>query len=334
MDTTLPPRADASFTGDSSAAGDDAGGGDGASGGDGTTGGDGATVGDAAGGGDAQTQGDSGAGEAGGGDAGPPGPPECDPLLPWSTLARVPSIAPAGFDRFGSISSDELTVAWTSSSGAIFVADRASVSASFGAPAQVSTSGVAVANGRVALTASAFKLIATLADGSSFVSFERFSVGGAWTPSLSNDFPFVAAMIAESGGAMAEPVVSADGLSLFYLLTIGTGAGSLPILYESTWDVKMKKWTSGLPLPNPEFAITSASQRRRATGASDDRRTLFFFDEVSGKERAAWRASPTAPFDTFVDVAAAPEAAPNASCDPLYFHGSDGTGQGLFTAAR
>jgi hypothetical protein len=198
----------------------------------------------------------------------------------------------------------------------------------------VSVSGVSLANGRVALTASGFKLIATLASGSSFVSLVRSSVGGAWTVAMSNEWAFVAAMIAESGGAMSEPVVSADGQSLFYLLTIGTGAGTPPILYESTWDSKAKQWTSGLPLPNAEFAITSASQRRRATGASDDRRTLFFFDEVSGKERAAWRASPTAPFDKFVDVAAAPEAAPSANCNPLYFHGSDATGQGLFTASR
>jgi hypothetical protein len=96
----------------------------------------------------------------------------------------------------------------------------------------------------------------------------------------------------------------------------------------------MKAWDTGTPLPNPEFAIATASQLRRPTGASGDRRTLFFFDEVTGKERAAWRSSAGAPFDTFVDLPLAPEAVPNANCDTLYFHGMDAAGQGLFTATR
>jgi hypothetical protein len=318
MDTS-PPVVDASVV-DASVSDDSSSGGDSARGDTGTASESGAAESGAA---------DSGPGEAGG-DAGPR-PAECNPSLMWSTVALVPSIAPAGFDRFGSISSNALTVAWTSSSsGAIFVADRPSVSAPFGTPAQLDTGGVALATGRVALADSGLRLVATLATGSSFVSFVRASAGGSWTRSASNEFTFVAAMVAE-GGMMSEPVVSADGLALFYLLTIGKGTGPLPILYESTWTAPTKKWSSGTPLPNPEFAIASASQRRRPTGASADRRTLFFFDEVAAKERAAWRASPTAPFDTFVDVTLAPEAAPDANCDTLYFGGA---GQGLFTASR
>jgi hypothetical protein len=261
-------------------------------------------------------------------------PPACNPSLAWSVVARVPSIAPAGFDRFGSISATALTVAWTSSNGAIFVADRTDASGAFGTPAQLNPGSVALATGRVALGGSGLKLIATLADGSSFVTFVRTAVGGTWAQSLGNEFAVVAAMIAESGGAMSDPVLSTGGGSLFYLLTIGTAVGANPILYESTWDTTTKQWNNGTPLPNAEFAITTPSQRRRPTGASVDDRTLFFYDEVGAKERAAWRASPTAPFDTFVDLPQAPEAAPNANCDPLFFYGMDTAGQGLFTASR
>jgi hypothetical protein len=78
-------------------------------------------------------------------------------------------------------------------------------------------------------------------------------------------------------------------------------------------------WTTGKALPNAEFASTSATARRRATGASADGRTLFFYDEVAGKERAAWRDSIASPFVTFVDMPGMTEAAPNHRCDTLYF---------------
>jgi hypothetical protein len=59
--------------------------------------------------------------------------------------------------------------------------------------------------------------------------------------------------------------------------------------------------------------------------------TLFFYDEVNQVERAAWRASPTAPFTLFEDIGDFPDAAPNFRCDILYYGGTDGSGAGLFT---
>ncbi len=278
--------------------------------------------------------GEASAGEASAGDAGGGNeagvPPLCDPTSTWPNVTRIAGIAATGFDRFGSISSNALTVAFTSSSGVIYVADRASTSAPFGTPAQFDPGSVLLANGRVALANSGLRLIATAANGLSFVSFVRPAAGGAWAPSQSNEFVYLAAMIAESGGSMSEPVVSADNLSLFYLLTIGTGTS--PILYESAWSPTTKKWSSGTP--HNEFGITSAAQVLRPTGASADRQTLFFFDEVNAKQRAANRASPGAQFDTFFDVAIAPEAAPDQTCSTLYFHGTDALGQGLFTATQ
>jgi hypothetical protein len=279
----------------------------------------------------ADAGGDDGGSPVEGGEAGAL-PPACSPSFVWAGIARVPSIQPSGFDRFGSISPNGLAIAWTSSSGSVFVADRPSVSASFGPPAQFSPGMLALANDRVALADSGLKLIVTQASGATFVAFVRSSATTAWGPSLSDEFQYVAATIAEFGGSMSNPVVSADGLSLFYLLTMGTN--SAPILYESPWNTSTKAWDNGTPLPNAEFAIATASKLRRPTGASADRRTLFFFDETTGKERAAWRASPSAAFDTFIDLPALPEAVPNFNCDTLFFQGMDAAGQGLFTALR
>jgi hypothetical protein len=253
----------------------------------------------------------------------------CPPSFTWSTIASVSSIPAANFNRFGSVSGNELTVAWTSSSGVVFVADRQSPSDPFGTPAQLDPGTIALATGRVALASTGHKLIATLANGSSFVSFARGGDGGTWFPELDNEFINIDGMISEGGGVFAEPVVSVDGQSLFYVLTLPMNP---PRLYESTWDAMAKTWSFGTPPPNPEFATPDGgAQVRRPTGASYDRQTLFFFDEVTGIERAAWRSSPGAAFDTFHDVAIAPEAAPSESCNTLYFQG---TGPGLFTASQ
>jgi hypothetical protein len=254
-------------------------------------------------------------------------PPECSPSFTWSKVTSVPSVAGANFGRFGSVSANELTVAWMSSTGAVFVADRASTSAPFGMPMQLDPGTVALAMGRVALTNSGQKLIATLAGGTAFVSFVRGGDAGTWTQEPTTEFININGMISEAGGAFAEPVVSVDGVSLFYVLTLGMNN---PAVFESTWDSSTKTWTFGSQLPNPELATSSATELRRPTGASSDRRTLFFYDGTTAKERAAWRSSPTAPFGTFVDVTIAPEAAPAESCNTLYFQGTGG----LFTASQ
>jgi hypothetical protein len=308
---------------------------------------DGSTVADAGGprpdgttGADAMSPGDGGA--EGGREGGETGPapeaeagevfaPECLQSSTWSSLARVTSIAPASFDQFGSISANALSVAWTTAAGEVLVADRTSTTGSFGTPAPVAgaDAGSALAGDRVALDPTGSELIATLADRSSFTTFVRAGAGQPWASGGADQFKYVSATISESGGAFSQPVLSADGLSLFYVLVI---AQNPPVFYESTWDASNKAWNLGNPLPNTDFAIASASQLRRPTGASSDRLTLFFFDEVAGNERAAWRLTPTSPFTFFEDLPNLPEAAPDADCNILYFEGMDAAGEGLFTA--
>jgi hypothetical protein len=74
---------------------------------------------------------------------------------------------------------------------------------------------------------------------------------------------------------------------------------------------------------NPQLSSVDSTHRRRPTGVSSDDRTLFFFDEVSGKERAAWREAPSAAFGVFGDLSVAPEGAPDEACRVLYYQGMD-----------
>jgi hypothetical protein len=244
-------------------------------------------------------------------------------------LARDPSIAAAGFDLLGGLSVNGQSVAWTTAGGTVYVADRPTATAPFGAPTAVMPPSIRLNGGRVALSPTGLELIAVLANGSSFVHLVRPSVGVAWAPTDGTEFATLASMISETGGAFSEPVSSGSGLSLFYLLALPPAP---PALYESQFANAAKAWGVGRALPNQEFAIASTSSRRRPTGASFDNRTLFFFDEALGHERAAWRDSPLSPFSEFRDLPALPGAVPVEDCTTLYFHGSDAAGQGLFTA--
>lgn len=258
--------------------------------------------------------------------------PECSQMDTWSTtVATIASIPSADFARFGGVSADEKTVAWSDASGDVFVADRASPTAAFSTPAQVPAGAQQLASDRVAVNPTGTVLITTLAGGAGFASFVRTGPGGSWSAGSAQEFTALAATISESGGSFSEPVLSADGLSLFYVLAIGP---NLPVFYESAWDTAKKAWALGTPLSGADFTITTTTQLRRPTGASSDRLTLFFFDEVAGHERAAWREFPTSPFDFFVDLPSLPEAAPNQDCLTLYFQssGGDAGAPGLGTA--
>ena len=133
---------------------------------------------------------------------------------------------------------------------------------------------------------------------------------------------------AEVNSRFSDPVLGGDANSFFFVLT---ELGSPPVAYASTWNATAHTWSTGVPIP--ELAVGDAGSPMRATGASSDGLTLFFFhDGVSGNERAAWRVTVTSPFTQFVDEIPVPQAAPNFGCTTLYFQGSDSTGSGAFVA--
>jgi hypothetical protein len=251
------------------------------------------------------------------GDGAPiPGPPLCDPAHIWKAAGLIGSVPPANFGRLGGISADETVIAWTSPAGVIYVDDRPLPGQAFSAtPSAIDTSSTPVASDRVALGSTGMQLFAVSADRKSFVAFYRSGVGAAWGASGASQFANVADLVTD-GGQFSEPVLGANDNSFFYLITPPNAA---PLLFESTWEATQHVWTTGTALPNAELASQSATVRRRPTGAAADGRTLFFFDEVTGQERAAWRDRSNSPFVQFVDTPGMTEAAPNSRCDVLYF---------------
>ena len=249
-------------------------------------------------------------------------PPECMPAQTWTTL---PSTAwESSVARFGGISQDERTMAWTTTPGGttaptVNVATRTDRSAAFGAPTQVPTTGTAIAIDRVALNPTGNVIVAVAADRTSLVAFEQ--TGGTWGLGSSTQFANLAAMAMNTTAAFYEPVLGGDG-SLYYVL----GSSGVLSLYQSTWDAQGQLWSTGVVLTTSVAGevLTSpdAAHLRRPTGASNDGRTLFLFDGALGHERAASRDTLTDPFSQIVDIPALAEAAPDTRCDRIYFESS------------
>jgi hypothetical protein len=246
--------------------------------------------------------------------------PKCNPAEAFSPFGALPSIPEASFARFGGIGADELSVAFTTTSGGVLVADRAVRSAPFAPPQVVDTRAAPLAADRVALSASGTWLVGVAADRGQLVGFERSTVGGAWSLSVTSLLANVNAIPSETHGALFyEPALGADGVSLYALF--GPASGPFALL-ESRWSPSAHAWMAPAILSAPALTSADATHRRRPTGASSDGLTLFFFDETVNLERAAWRASISSPFAQFIDIGV-PEAAPNKQCSTLYFQGTD-----------
>jgi hypothetical protein len=243
---------------------------------------------------------------------------------PWVVYGRVDSIPNDHLGRFSSVTPDELTAVWTSGSGDIYAATRATYKEPFGAPVKVNTA--ALASDRVALAPTGRTIIAVEADRAGFVGFEKSASTGDWGPSTGLEFTQVR-VVFEGGAVASEPMMSGDKRSFFFMMT---PPGDPPVVYESVWDSVQRSW--GLPalLPNDEFQTTPAGERRRPTGTSVDGLTLFYFDEATNVERAAWRNATNAPFDLFKDVGAFAEAVPTLRCDAIYYQSTDSNGAGVF----
>jgi hypothetical protein len=170
-------------------------------------------------------------------------------------------------------------------------------------------------------------MVAIRDDRAAFLGFERSGRSAPWVSSSGLEFTQVRAVF-EGGALVSEPVLSGDKSSFMFLVT---RPGQASALYEATWDAMQHSWGLPAQVLNPELQSTNDGKRRRPTGISADGRTLFYFDEVTHLERAAWRDSPTAAFGLFKDVGSAfAEAVPNLRCDTLYYQGQDSLGPGVF----
>lgn len=281
-------------------------------------------------------------GDDGGADAGPvtgppPPPPTCKATLSWGAGTLV-SASTAANDVLDSVTPDELSIAWTADdapSKVVHYADRTSTSAAY--TARTLPAG-AFTGDRVALSADGLRLVVVNADGQGFSEIVRADRSSAFDPAsaATGSYGNFAGVLG-SGQAYGDPVLAEDDAVFLYSIyetspgAAADGGAGPPTLYRSARLLTTDDWQAGSPVQGTELAPQGAL-RRRPTGLSSDQQTLFFWDEVSGTERATWINVSSGVFDSYVDLGARSMAVPVSSCGAIYYSAAGTSSTDLFRA--
>lgn len=185
------------------------------------------------------------------------------------------------------------------------MADRADPASPFVEAQRVEAAGDGTAAG---LTSDGLTLLLTSLDGQPY-AMSRPNLAGAFGPARPDAF-------AVGGEAsFVAPVAAPAGA---FLSVRFTSVGQMPFTYATLVDGRYRLLER--LVPSAELLVTKPStDGPRPTGVSKDLRTLFFWDDVRGVERAAFRAGPGCGFTTVVDLGPLPGAQPNDECTALYF---------------
>ena len=290
-------------------------------------------------GGSAGIGGSDGAGGSSGGSGGSAGSSGSAPVdtvcskdATWAAGTLL-SVSTTNDDVSPAITPDELSIAWISTeNGAptVHVADRASLSVDYAEVAFPSPS-LALAIDRPALSPDGLRVGLVLADHHGFLELTRttkddsFVEVGAGTYAQMNQMG--ASLGADAG--FGDPVLGADDRLLF--LSVYGGAGTSTVTFA-------QRLFAGDPWPTPtavsgdELAAQGA-MRRHPTGLSSDALTLFYWDDVTGSEKAAFRGALLGDFDTFIELGAHRGACPNTACDALTYSATSASSLDLFRAS-
>jgi hypothetical protein len=262
----------------------------------------------------------------------------CSQTLTWNT-SQLLSIS-TGSDYFGSVTPDELSIAWMTTAGTVLYADRTVTSSPFNTP-QTLTADVAL--DRVSITSDGLTLIVVRGDRGSLAQTTRMSRTAAFSATLdTTQYANLDTPVTEIDGGntpphgkFADPMLSPDGQFLYYS-QYGVTTYTLTESYRMTGDTT--PWSQGRDLLETQFSAPDLSgTRRRPTGMSADDLTLFYYDMTTSTEIAAFRSDPLVnnTYTTFVSLGAAYEnAMPTTSCTRIYFCSTSGSATNLYYADK
>ena len=213
-----------------------------------------------------------------------------------------------------SMTPDELSVAFTTGTGdtlALHVADRASVDGDFVEIAFTMPDGFEAQSG-VSLSSNGLELVLVLNDHSGFGAVSRAARGAAFDadPTLTA-FAKINGLKPMSGNSVGWPVLTSDGLGLYYLSYNGQALA-----------VQSKRSQSGvfdIGTEIDQFTLGGANGAYTLlSGISSDERAIFYFDQATSHSMARFRSRPGAPFYDPLDLGVRHGAAPNQDCSRIY----------------
>jgi hypothetical protein len=240
----------------------------------------------------------------------------------WEDGTDVATASTAGKDVFGSITPDELTIAWISVDAGVptlHYADRASANDPFFPASSIAGAQGHFALDRPALSPDGLRIVVVREDGKAFGEYTRTARLTTFSD-VPAELTFAAlntqGLLFTAEESFGDPVLSEDDRTLYYSRHDATSHQTI----FATTRTSNTPWSVGSPVETPALE-RHCGHRKRPTGVSSDQLTLFFWDEESGTERATYRPSLDAPFEGAVVLGARFGAQPNKDCTRLYYSG-------------
>ncbi|MGH7328148.1 MAG: hypothetical protein ACREJX_07330, partial [Polyangiaceae bacterium] len=230
----------------------------------------------------------------------PPPPPVCGTSSTWLP-GTVLAVSTSDDDILDAVTSDELSIAWTRSAGSktIYYADRAAATDAFGTPQNLGAGNFTV--DRVALSPDGLTMVVVDADQLGFSELTRAARGDAFGAAATGAFSNIDSDT-PSGSMVGDPVVDSSNTTFYYSLY---GNGATKTVFRAVRLTPGDPWGFGFALSaGSELEAPSDAYRVRPSGVSSDDRTLYYFDQFAGIERAVWVNTTTGSYDTFVDLGA------------------------------
>ncbi|HKO46804.1 MAG TPA: hypothetical protein VJV79_03725, partial [Polyangiaceae bacterium] len=237
----------------------------------------------------------------------------------WASVAPLDGISTAANEQLLAITADQLDIVFLRD-GQAMLAHRELASAAFAAAVEITIADGYGVDAGVALSADGKTMVLlTTGEQSSFAAFTRSSRSDSFgaTP---DDTAFIGInqRALQTMQRYAAPVLAPDGKTFVFAAFTPkpTGFEGVSVVYESVWTGNA--WAMPESISRDLFDGTSAA-RVLPSSLSSDSRTLFYFEEGSGKQMARFRDRPDAPLYTAVDLDQRTRAVPNAECDRLYY---------------
>lgn len=248
----------------------------------------------------------------------PASPPLCPADASWADATSVPGVStPGGDERLLAITPDELTLVFKRD-GAVLVAERASADADFQTLLSQSVPvGYDVDLG-VAISSDGLLLILTQEGASGFAEFTRASRSVAFdaTP---NDAPYevINSLSMMAGVDLSHPVIAADNTELWWVE--GRAESSVWMAAFEGETIARGSQVGCNSLGCTLMLDGYGGARKLLTGLSEDRRTVFLVDDLSGQQsRNREGTALDSGFFEELDLSPRMDARPNADCTKLY----------------
>ena len=264
------------------------------------------------GGGGGPGVGAGGAMQGGGGAGGITNTPDCS-FFSWGDVGPV-QVAATGDVQLGSLSGSELTVAWMTPAGDARYSDRARKSDTFDNGTALPASPGYYGLGRLALSDDGLRIVVLSSDLKQLAELSRASVGDAFTGTPSTGaFTAINADVGSSE-TLADPILSADDLTLYY----SKAGGGTTTMYYATRASTSSAWQLGGSFAQPELQM-QGNVRLEPTAISADELSLFYWHAGQGDLMMAIRPTRSSPFEEFGTAGPYANGQPDDACSRLYF---------------